>query len=141
MASASTFTSAGSACTQVAEYSMDGGTTWTVAQLFNANTLAFSLSTTSTGQYAIICPGGVSNIRMRVSVYGSGTVTDQLRATAVMTPVTTVIGSTAGSQKTQITNSSGTPVTTPATSPGATDNGMTVRNLRVSQRRSRRPLR
>lgn len=81
-----TVSSAGSTCTQIPEVSSDGGTTWSGSLLVNMNTAAVTASTTSTGQYGIVLYGGVTNVRMRVSVYGSGTVTDQITATAASTP-------------------------------------------------------
>ncbi len=100
-------TSAGSACTQVAEISTDGGTTWGITQLYNPVTQVYSASTTTTGQYTIICPGGVSNVRMRVSVYGSGTVTDQLRATGVGPGILASNQSVSVSQINGVTTSTG----------------------------------
>lgn len=125
-------TSAGSTCTQVAQFSTDGGTTWTTTQLYNANTQALSASTTTTGQYGIVIPGGTSNVRMLVSVYGSGTVTDQLRATALGNPVNTVQGTITANAGTNLNTSalaleSGNLATIVTNTGHLTDNTQTTR--------------
>lgn len=72
--------------TIVPEVSYDGGTTW-VGSLFydsagnaTASSIVFGSSNTVTSR-TILCPGGVSSVRVRVSVFGSGTAACTLRST------------------------------------------------------------
>ena len=64
--------------TIVAEISMDGGTTWISAYFRDPTTgqkvtsIVFASANTVTTR-AIVCAGGVSNVRVRVSAYTSGT--------------------------------------------------------------------
>ena len=72
--------------TIVPEISMDGGTTWTGTYFFDPTTLSFSPSVVfgaanGTIQRSILASGGVSNCRVRVSAFTSGTANATLRAT------------------------------------------------------------
>ena len=67
--------------TVVAEWSADGGTTWSQTYFVNLATNAPSLTETGTGTYSIMVPGGAGSVRVRCSAYTSGTITGTLRAT------------------------------------------------------------
>jgi hypothetical protein len=67
------------------ELSMDGGTTWTGTYFFDPTTLSFSpnivfSAANGTLQRSILVSGGVSNVRVRVSAFTSGTANATLRS-------------------------------------------------------------
>lgn len=64
------------------EVSADGGTTWVATSFYNANTHATAATATANGTYQILGTGGMSNARVRISAYTSGTVTGNLKAVA-----------------------------------------------------------
>ena len=85
-------TSIGTGNTLVAEESKDGGTTWTVVQVYQPSVNSITGSVTATGQYSALVTGGASNLRIRCSVYSTGTVTVSERATVLddfVVPVST----------------------------------------------------
>jgi len=64
------------------EVSADGGTTWTATQFYNPNTHAAAATVTANGTYEILGTGGMSQARVRLSAFTSGTVTGNLKAVA-----------------------------------------------------------
>jgi hypothetical protein len=73
--------------TVVAEVSYDGATSWISAVFIDPVTGATSTSLASptSGNYSIMFPGSISNARVRVSAYTSGSTTANVRTTAVNT--------------------------------------------------------
>lgn len=89
------FTSAGNlAGTVVAEASNDGGTTWFSAVFVNptSGAISTSLASPTSGDWVIHYVGSVSHVRVRVSVFTSGSTTANLRTTATA-PAVNVFGS------------------------------------------------
>ncbi len=70
--------------TIIAEASYDGGTTWSTSDFWSpagvSSTIVFGSANPAT-QQSIIIPNGASHVRVRVSVYSSGTANVTLRAT------------------------------------------------------------
>lgn len=105
--------------TIVPEISTDGGTTWVTGSFFDpvtgvlASSIVFASSNTATTKTNIIT-GGASHIRVRVSVYTSGTATCNLRATTANDPSTAIRGTDGTVLRTVLLDTSGRIIVAPA---------------------------
>lgn len=95
--------------TLVPELSMDGGSSWIAAQLYDSVARTFSTSTTANIASSIVLTGGASHVRIRSSSWTSGTATIALRSTEASTPV---VDGSLNTQTSKITQAVATPLTT-----------------------------